>query len=462
MPAEMLQQICENLDQPDLKTFRLACKSFSYAAEAALFRQVLLKRNVESFMKLRMITSHPRLSKLVKALFYSNLNVLEAFRIGTFEEWHDSLTWGGPTRFRTRAICEFAKTLTSEELQVRYKNYWRHHHSEWLMAKYPELESQDLISAFARLPQLEEICFAGGGLPSDDPMSFGQMSAVARETLVEPRYVGCIWLSAEQFTAFLEAAHTVQKPFATIKAIDINWDVFQQSKEVLTMMASTTKACRHLAIELQLGDDRVNGRANLANMITSSRSLHTLEISFDYLLSQENEWIVKLSELFGAGAHWPNLKRLKLQALSATDINLMELLTAHATTLRSLELAHIILEHYRLNGNECHGSWVELIVFLQSSLSLDTVRLHGNLSNRWDEEWFIHDPDESEFWHSVGLSDERPEKGSCLKHRIERFVVEGGVCPLAMPHDAKKAGGWDCIGPGLDRSWDVVDTIEQW
>lgn len=59
MPPEIFHMICANLDQPDQKSFRLVCKSFSYAAEITLFRQVLLKRNVESFMKLRMIAAHP-------------------------------------------------------------------------------------------------------------------------------------------------------------------------------------------------------------------------------------------------------------------------------------------------------------------------------------------------------------------------------------------------------------------
>lgn len=212
-------------------------------------------------------------------------------------------------------------------------------------------------------------------------------------------------------------------------------------------MTLATEACRHLRIEILYDQDQQNGRANLARMVSSSPYLQTLEISFEILTYNDREWIVKLSELFGAGAHWPNLKRLKLQALGATDISLKKLLTTHAASLRSLELAHIILEQYQQDGEERRGSWVEIIPFLQTSLRLDTVRLGGYLRNGWDEKWILRDPDESYHW--LPEAKQPPERGSCLKHRVERFVVEGGPCPLLMPHEAAER---DCVGFG-DESW---------
>ena len=159
---------------------------------------------------------------------------------------------------------------------------------------------------------------------------------------------------------------------------------------------------------------------------------------------------MKLSERFEAGGHWPSLKQLKLRALQATDISLIKLSTTHATTLRSLELAYIGLLHYQLDGKECHGSWVEIILTLQSHLCLQTVRLDGNLSNGWNEGWSAVDHNKSDDWHFVG---ERPEEVPCLKHRVERYVVEGGTCPLPLPYHAEESGGWKCIDFGVDSSW---------
>ena len=62
----------------------------------------------------------------------------------------------------------------------------------------------------------------------------------------------------------------------------------------------------------------------------------------------------------------------------------MKLLTTHATSLRSLEPAHVIFQGYQVNGEQRRGSWVEIIPFLQTSLSLDTVRLGGYLAKRME------------------------------------------------------------------------------
>lgn len=104
-------------------------------------------------------------------------------------------------------------------------------------------------------------------------------------------------------------------------------------------------------------------------MISSSSSLHTFELLFAFKLFESRQ-LPKLFERFEIRAHWPNLQRLELGGLVETNISLMSLLTTHATTLRSLGLAFISLETHQLGEEECHGSWVEFIVFLQNSLSL--------------------------------------------------------------------------------------------
>lgn len=457
LPAELIIQICENLDQADLKTFRLTCKKFSYAAEASLFRRVLLRRNVESFMKLRLIADHPRISELVKAICYSGKMFFNAHRCKNLNHWSKSFIGQGQgigLRHRySSAIRAFSRTLTVAELEVHYKNFCAHRHSEQLMQKH-DIETQDLTSVIAKLPQLDEVCFARGEhheLPKDDPISFDQFSSIARETLVEPDWHGGKRFHAAQFTALLKAAHTVQKPLHTIKALGVPWSAFQQSKEVADIMASATKACRYLRIEWDFVKHRGTGSANLAKFIACSPYLQTLEIfSIRYVWVCDSSWTLKLSEILEARAHWPHLKRLKLGSVRATEISLMNLLMTHATSLESLELADVYLEGYHQDGKECHGSWVEILLFLQRYLCLKTCRLGGILSNGLDEAWELRDPDESEFWRDACG---RPKEGSCLKHRIERFVVEGGTCPLPTPHAAKESGGWSYIDLGGDRSW---------
>lgn len=84
------------------------------------------------------------------------------------------------------------------------------------MATY--ITTQDLTSDFAKLPQLQEICFARWNEYDrlvDGPKSFDLLSSVARDTLVQPE----LWarsgsgVHAGNFTALLNAAHKVLKSF---------------------------------------------------------------------------------------------------------------------------------------------------------------------------------------------------------------------------------------------------------
>ena len=161
MPPELLQQICTNLDRPDLKRFRLVSKNFSFAAEIFLFRQILLKRNVESFMKLRLVAGHPRISKLVNALCYSGMMLSNASLCKDFETWANTFIGQGFGRLHQMRVRDFSKTLTFEELQVHYRSFCALHHSEQLMQNY-NIETQDLTSAFAKLPQFQQVCFDRG------------------------------------------------------------------------------------------------------------------------------------------------------------------------------------------------------------------------------------------------------------------------------------------------------------
>ena len=211
---------------------------------------------------------------------------------------------------------------------------------------------------------------------------------------------------------------------------------------------STIEAYQHLT--LGFVHNKENEKAHIANMISIASSLHTLEISFNILSSDNKDYIVNLSGIFKQGVQWPKLKRLRLQGVEGSDVYLKSLLTDHVTSLRFLELADFDLEVYRHDGKRCHGSWVDIILFLHQHLKLESVRLNGILSNRWDEAWCSTNPDErsahDNFWYRVG--------NPCLKHKIERFVVEGGTFPLPAPDDIIKAGDWQHIQFDNDGSWE--------
>ena len=447
MPVEMLHQICENLHQPDLKNFRLVCKQFRFTAEMFLFRHILLRRNPESLMRLRLIADHPEIRNHVKSLCYDPRLCLNSGICEDFEQWNSAVCGDECDHTTYPFIQEYANKAERKKLQAHYRRYCALVHSDEPMQKH-EVKTQDLISGFTRLPHLRDICFTFH--EERWPPRFRRLSSISQETLICPKSVHG-WLNGEKFTALLEAAHVAQIPLNSVQAFGVPWSVFQQSKETSSMMASATKACQHLTIDMDPNDDPGNGsgdgRGSLANMISSSTSLHTLEISLGYMnncLWDEKNLVATLSEIIDPRIHWPFLERLKLQALAATDVRLKNLLTRHTTTLRSLELVHFRLKPYKLDGKECHGSWIEIIVFLQCSLSLESVRLEGELSNGSDEMWWAYDSGDSDSRYGCR------QKGPSLNHRIKTFIVEGGQCPLPFPHAPDRLADWNHL---TDNSW---------
>lgn len=125
-----------------------------------------------------------------------------------------------------------------------------------------------------------------------------------------------------------------------------------------------------------------------------------------------------------------------------------------------MELADIELENQPDEGaphGVSVGSWVDIILFLQTSLKLEAVRLDGTLTNQSDEVWESHEPNEPHAWPSAW----RPSRGSWLKHRIEQYIVEGGAFRFPTALEVQKAGGWEHMDFG-DSSWEFRVEDSSW
>ena len=431
MPVELLHQIYENLNQQDRKSCRLVCKYFRFTAEISLFRHILLRRNPESFIRLRLIAEHPDICTHVKFLCYDPRLFSSPF-YKDFETWYSAAL--GHNHWTHSAVMGAAPKLERKELEAHYQTYCAIYHSDQLTQNY-DVETQDLMSCLARLPRLREVYLLFHEVGGDAELH--QLSSITQETLIMP---DCVhgWFHGKQFTALMEAAYEAQTPLKSIDAVGVPWSVFQQSNDILSMMASATEACQYLAIKMDPDDDPENGSTSLAQMVSSSSSLRTLDISLGYFTEVRNP-AVNLLEIIDPEIHWPYLKRLNLRCFAATEVSLKSLLTRHTTTLRYLELAYIKLEPYPLDGMELHGSWIEIIVFLESSLSLESIRLDGFLSNERGEMWSICHQDGDCFARTrLGLIE-----GPCLKDRVEQFIVEGGTCPFPMPHGPDRPADWE-------------------
>lgn len=172
----------------------------------------------------------------------------------------------------------------------------------------------------------------------------------------------------------------------------------------------------------------------LREVVKRALNLHTLEISFILLFYDEGP-PVQLSQFLPHHMNMPSLKRLRLEAVAMSQTALMDLRSRHAKSLRSLELGYIDFDEREAEDGTCAGSRTDMINFLHEKLSLTDVFLHGRLSNRYSEGWEASTERWWRYRHNHKRNAQLPPLEETLKLKIERYIVEGGVCPLDDPDD---------------------------
>jgi len=140
---------------------------------------------------------------------------------------------------------------------------------------------------------------------------------------------------------------------------------------------------------------------------------------------------------------WLNgLKSLRLTNFQCTWDDLKALLTS-ADCLKDLTLSEGRLET---------GSMIELVHSLRS-MSLENVRLDGCWRVYEDEgEWHSHH--EAVYSECSISAYEGPYMYKGLRHRIERYIIDGGQCPLPeWTADGHEERVWETAG---DTSWHYI------
>ena len=446
VPTEVLDQVCQNLDRSELKNMRLVCRGYHDISTPKLFERLDLKRNMISFSKLQLVATHPLYSKMVKAFSYSGEVFSDFDIIPDYSQWEE---WIGSGFVPHDKRTDYKARFTADQLHLHYQQFCDLVVSEKIFRNH-DLEFEYLVSALQSLPGLQEICYDSGesrGHRLDYPFSLEYLSTIERATLQSPRIIHGIEQHGRQFRRLVLATIKTQKRMKVLQVNGVFWDSFRQIEKNSGKLVEIMDDCRHFYLNITLGSDLNNNRLLVANMLANASHLQTLEISFGYLYLNEKWLNVRLSQLLQLRNHWPDLRRLKLRAMYVTQEDLQNFLAAHASTLSSLELAKLnMYEEDENTAGEGKSSWPSVILFLQQSLNLTRFRLDELLITTWNEGWKIHDPDDIDYWR--GQRCHPPPHGWCLKHRIERFVVEGGECPLILPDNTND----------LNPDWQEDDT----
>ena len=442
VPQEILQQICQNLDRSDLKNARLACKGLNDAAEISLFRYIYLRRNMDSFCRLRMIATTPHLAKVVKSITYSSHLVQGPDEHVDFDTWRRTYFGQGFGGSYKAVSDNLTKSCTTADLHRYYARWCAHLHSQRLMQKF-DIEEKDLDDAFGKLPQLEEVhwgsffCAEKKLPPSFRLLTPEHFCSLGRELMVDPDHKSGVEYHVRQFTSMMVAAFKNNKKLKVIEACYLRWKIFQQQDEILAMMNTNMTYCEHFIWSPTEWEENVNDDLQIGSMMRNAPRLRTIKLNFHTSASQSHLEMNHLSRVLVEHHHWPNLKYVQLEGFRVSDTLLRGFLAAHAASLTSLHLGQIVLTPCEWKGKPHHSSWIRFIIFLRESLNLRRMYFLYNLVSEGVENWFVADADPI---HTIVVKID--EGYLTVKERVERYVVEGGEFPLPWPSEAEDESGW--------------------
>ena len=389
--------------------------------------------NRQSLQNLHHIVSHPDFRQYVRTVAYSQA-VLPVHP--SYPEWFNHLN------SYTRLKEHLGDYYAAYELQIEYQK---------TLPADGTLKSI-LTRALALMPNLTNIHLS-------DPWWMTErhgktsMLRVARETLVPPVFhEEPPWQATTMFESLYDSGRQIKliKGFvlslAELDNLSSRSDIFGPQ-------------LRHLHLCYGYYTDFLpNGLARLVQILKETRALETLELGFTIYSSPWSRLF--FCQLWPTAVHYRSLNRLSLSGIRTPQTALTDFLALHAPTLRSLKLSTVEFEYKKVRGEIYAGSWVGMIHFLQRHMNLTNVNLELWLSNRWDETWSLwhnqidedRDSDDSMFKKTLECPIE-----NTLKYRVEKFITEGGECPLDIPQGRKHEDPkiyWTEIG---DATWRLTE-----
>lgn len=474
-PPEILTAVFAHLSRVDIKNCRCTSHQLEEIASTFLFRVIFISVSIKSFDRLRQIANHPTLGKCVRVINYNPLkvkNVSEEVAISTpgsnlFELWkkYDWVRADGPNA-----------NYTESHLQFLYES-WRERVADE-KALSPALEKNILVDAMGRLPELQALqydSFASGELHvyTEGDLSPWAVSSccVSQELHVDKRRIWNEIPPENTFWTLLDAAYAAGRTSSIIKlkGTYLNLSIWNS----LGQSISPGTRCFTNLIGLDLQFEQTYSEETttcLRQIIVNSPLLQHIKLAFGQLGPDEEDsprgWYIHLSDFIDTSHYWKNLKHLSLSSLMTTGTELREFLHQHHRSLRSLALSNIFLsleQNDRENeeeGFEEDGmldSWLDIIEFLRSCLSLNRMRFDGLLYNDRNEAWQLENPVDTAF------SSLSPEIS--LKSRIEKYICNGCENPIErVPMDRVRAetrqlkydsGGLDIPYIWEDETWRI-------
>ncbi len=493
LPSELVDLLFSYLPTPSIKSLRRTCKSFAVIGEAHLFNsfEFRLFPNRHRLEQLKELSHHDTISPRLETLAYESGVQLEYadyryWKAQVYQAESDKFSRGVTTdgiseeqyrRFHTHLDSRF-----TDDMGMKYELHREHlDHEATFMAAHENIaalsgimqalcsrKSERLAASRARKDSRHssiamKVVMAEPEITLDALTDFvptshdgGLLTNPNPRWRVQRRRENCL----RHFTTFFEAAYLAKWDVYDLIAINFPRELLVGSSHPdIGITSATFRNLQSLRLEISElphsdwlsrgGDDiyhrgRNTAAFQLARLLDRSDALKSLAVQFPPQSRAEYSFeIFDQTNIDRFPRNWlSGLQVFTLANFQCTWDDLNALL-ASATSMRDLTLSEGRLET---------GSMIELILNLRT-MNLERVRLDGCWRVYEDEgEWHSHH--EAVYSECSISAYEGPYMFKGLRHRIERYIIDGGQCPLSKwTADGHEERIWEREG---DTSWHYI------
>ena len=417
LPPELLHMVFKLVDDEDIPSLRLTCKSFAEVGLDYQFKEPQIRFTQESLNRMLDLAADPKLRLRIKALVYKVHCLRKYDNISDWEfgvrSAHNADPFvpppppadGNSVTFedvmqREDMVADTKKekfSRTSDQIQAAWEKY-QTLYKEQQMFRDSDSAAKQVATIISRLPNLKSFALSNfGNLAQDKSLNerFSTetfMQAVGDTSHGQP-------CGVTQLIGAFRALHPTGVQLQRMYFGTVDWRIFQVEDSDFELMKSIVSNLVIFETDITTNQGFLSlspvdvydypspeleqctaylkhGRA--VDLLRSMPQLRQLSLSFDHPHATKK---IDLRVLIG-DLQWSCLTNLYLINIGSTEQYLLGFLRKHSSTLKFVEISN-----YRLNS----GKWSSVLRGVRTSLRLKNFCSAGFLlnDNHKNDSWYV-------------------------------------------------------------------------
>ncbi|KAL9616983.1 MAG: hypothetical protein Q9160_008210 [Pyrenula sp. 1 TL-2023] len=464
IPPEVFNEIISDLSPLNLKALRQTCIRLADLTGPLLFRNVVAVPLEDSFKNLLALAEHPQLGRHVQHLTYvakttgGIMYSFEDFKVDVLRlpdtkgirriPYTDSLQldWG-------HKIADYSSKKLNE-LYHAYNILCMKSISD--NSKHVEVVS--LAPILCKLPNLRKFTVTGGHW-NEQPKAI--LQALEKAGLYSSRFIRALEVNG-RLESLLAAAKFAGRPIRELTILDLSEHKGTISRDFWTAMSSVVSDLHSLYLQAgSYNDEGLKSHLQLPFLLQQCSQVRFLELDLQRGMYSAPALIFKI--LFACKPERLAVQDLRLRNFSVTETDLIGGLSSMSQSLKSLVFENVTL---RQNHQGCRnkdpdslrrtdsGCWTQVLRALAQDLTLERFSVEGHLRNASGGQFIstykrrpfelVNDRKRGRYLevnHRVVDAVKKQSsillpqyyllpENTCLRKRVEQFVISGGPCPL--------------------------------